>query len=230
MHRWPATRFAAMDDALELLRARGYAPAVIIDCGANTGQWFRIASTVFPSASFHLIEPQPRCVAALERLRQQRADVHIYGTAVSAPHVEAVRMLGGGDGTGTGNYVALPEETDTDEQRIAATTLDALLADRVTRSQRALLKLDVERHEIEVLRGATELLRSVEVVLSETGVYDVAGNRPVFKDLMAFMNARGFEFYDVACLSPRPRDKRLRQMDVMFVRVDSDLVREHRWD
>ena len=131
---------------------------------------------------------------------------------------------------GTGNFVALPGETDIDEQRMPATTLDALLAGQLERTQRPLLKLDVERHEIEVLRGATVVLRSVEVVVSETGVYDVSGNRPIFKDLMAFMNDRGFEFYDVACLSPRPRDKRLRQMDVIFVRADSELVGEREWE
>jgi FkbM family methyltransferase len=228
-HRWPTNRFEGMRHALQLLDARGYTPGVIIDCGANIGQWMETATSVFPEAIYHAIEPQPKCARELERLKPTRPRLVVHATAVTEPGVTSVRMIGSGDGTGTGNFVALADETLDDEVTIAATTLDALLDHQVNRSHRALLKLDVERHEISVLQGATRLLANVEVVLSETGVYDVSGGRPIFADLIAFMRERGFDFYDVACLSSRPRDHRLRQMDVMFVRNDSPLVTEHEW-
>ena len=55
-----------MADSLELLRRAGYRPGVVIDCGANTGQWARLASAVFPESEYHLIEPQPLNLGATE--------------------------------------------------------------------------------------------------------------------------------------------------------------------
>jgi FkbM family methyltransferase len=228
-HRWPTTRFNGMTDALTLLEQRDYRPGVIIDCGANVGQWMTQARAVYPDAEWHLIEPQPACVEQLRSVTAAIERVTIHPFAATAPGPATVRMLGGGDGTGTGNFVALADEAYPDEQTAAATTLDRLLGDRLHRSDRALLKLDVEQHEIEVLQGATQVLGAIEVVLTEVSVYDVTGRRPTFTDVLDYLHGRGFDFYDVACLSSRPRDKRLRQMDVIFVRNDSALLSDHDW-
>ena len=50
-----ATRVDGMEDVLRLLAARGYAPRVVIDCGANVGQWLDVADRVFPGTSCHAI-------------------------------------------------------------------------------------------------------------------------------------------------------------------------------
>src|SRR5262245_18344845 len=110
VHRWPTTRFDGMRQSLELLRARGYLPQVVIDCGANTGQWFQLAESIFPDAVYHVNEPQPKCLEALESLRASRRHMIVHPTVVTEPGVGTVRMFGSGDGTGTGNFVAQPEE------------------------------------------------------------------------------------------------------------------------
>lgn len=230
-HRWPTTRFDGMLDALRLLKTRAYEPRVIIDCGANVGQWLTLASGVFPRAAWHVVEPQAACVRRLRDLTAGRTDVTIHPVAVTSPGTPTVRMLGGNDGTGSGNFVALPGESQPDQQIVEATTLDALFRERLRPDQRILLKLDVEQHEIEVLTGAEDLLRSVvEVILTEVSIYDVNGGvRPTFAEVYEHLRGRGFVFYDVACLSGRPRDQRLRQADVIFARSDSALLQDREW-
>ena len=98
-----------------------------------------------------------------------------------------------------------------------ASTLDELLADRVSAEDRVLLKLDLEGHEVHALIGASYLLKAVEVVLTEVQFYDINNSgRPTFSDVLEFFRQRGFEIYDIACLSQRPM--RLRMGDVVFVR------------
>jgi len=41
-----------MGDALRLMRAAGYAPRVVVDAGANVGEWSTLASAIFPEARF----------------------------------------------------------------------------------------------------------------------------------------------------------------------------------
>jgi hypothetical protein len=48
--------------------------------------------------------------------------------AVAEPGLCRVRLIGGGDGTSTGAFVALPHESEPDEVSAPATTLDELLA------------------------------------------------------------------------------------------------------
>jgi FkbM family methyltransferase len=231
VHRWPANRFHAMQDALILLRRAGYVPRVVIDGGANVGSWTRVAHAIFPEATLHLIEPQPACRRPLEELSQSFAGCVYYPVALVEPGVTTVRLLGGGDGGGgTGARVAAHGERGPDEVECDAATLDALLAARVTKRDRGLLKLDLEGSEVRALRGATGLLERLEVIVTEVHFFDASAHGgPVFADVLGFLGDRGFELYDFAALSPRPRDRRLKMGDVVFVRRDSELLADRGW-
>jgi FkbM family methyltransferase len=73
----------------------------------------------------------------------------------------------GGDEISTGAFVVGSAEPYSADVNAPATTLDGLFAVLVQSGDRALLKLDIEGHEIEALRGATSVLDRVEVVVSE---------------------------------------------------------------
>lgn len=227
VHRAPAHRFDAMAAVLAQLRRGGYVPRVVIDCGANRGQWFGLAAAVFPDSEFHLIEAQRECWPGLEAAAARRGRTEVHRTAVTAPGVASVRMHRGGDEVSTGAFVMTSSEPFVVDLDAAATTLDALLAARVSAADRALLKLDIEGHEIEALRGATALLERVEVVISEVRFFDVNGSvRPVFSDVLTFLEARGFTLLDFASLASRLRDHRLWLADVVFIRRGAALERD----
>jgi FkbM family methyltransferase len=232
IHRWPANRFDGMRDALMLLRRSGFSPNVVIDCGANLGQWSRLALSVFPEATFHLIEPQPACTASLRGLARETGRAQVHAVAMTEPGVAEVRMIGGGDvGGGTGAWVARPGEAAIGEAICRATTLDELLAAEVTPADRCLLKLDLEGHELPALRGAARLLGAVEVVLTEFQFFEINANgRPTFGSLLRMLDAHGFDLYDFACLVSRPRDQRLRMGDAVFVRRGSPLIADEGWE
>ena len=228
----PANRFAMIGDVLLSMRERGFTPNVVVDGGANRGQFFALARPVFPEAVFHLIEPQPVCIPDLDALAAaDRGDVFVHCTALTERGVERVRMVGGGeDGGGVGNWVAKPSDDAPGEIHADATTLDELLDGRVGREDHALLKLDLETHELPALKGASSLLQKVEAVLTEISFYDsndwVA---PRFAEIVAFLRERRFLLYEFASLSGRVRDGRLRMGDAVFVREDSVLSRDTEW-
>jgi len=231
VHRWPANRFDAMSDACTLLRQAGYRPATIIDGGANAGQFTRLVTTVFPDATIHMIEPQACYWPALERLARERGKSHLHRVAVTEAGVARVRMHRGGSEGSTGAFVVADGEPFAADLEPDAVTLDQLFGSSVERNQRALLKLDIEGHELAALQGAVRLLGAVEVVLSEVRFFDINHiGRPSFGDVAAFLTANGFQLYDFAMLGSRPRDKRLRLGDAIFVRRDSPLVADVGWE
>ena len=231
IHRAPAHRFDAMDAALRELQANGYRPRVVIDGGANRGQWFGLASAIFRDSEFHVIEPQAECWPALDSAASARGRTSVHRTVVSAPGIASVRMHRGGDQISTGAFViATPDEFPTDLQSPAA-TLDDLLLPRVQAADRALLKLDLEGHEIEALRGAAGLLERIEAIVCEVSFFDVNdAGRPRFGDVMTFLEARGFMLFDFASLHARHGDGRLWLGDAVFIRRGSPLVANNRRD
>ena len=225
VHRAPAHRFDAMTSVLRQLRQSGFRPGIIIDCGANRGQWSGIARSVFADSEFHLIEAQRECWPVLESVAARRGRTQLHRTAVTAPGTTRVQMHRGGSEISTGAFVVASGEPHGADLDAPATTLDALFAARVQPGERTLLKLDIEGHEIEALRGATALLDRVEVIISEVRFFDINGSgRPVFADVMALLAERGFALFDFASLSSRLRDQRLWLGDAVFIRRDSPLA------
>lgn len=231
--RWrPSNRFQAMEDTLETLRGRGYMPRTVIDGGANKGQWFGLARGIFPKGRFHLIEPQPACRGALEQLAAKFPDVTVHAVALTEPGIKQVTMLGV-DATGsTGAFVATHDvrQTGAGAHSVPATSLDQLLGPVLRKEDRPLLKLDLEGHELAALRGAERMLSQIEVIITETHIYDPEHlGRATFADCFTHLSARGFVLFDVASLSERSRDARLRQGDFVFVNGWSDLIRDTAW-
>lgn len=223
-------RFQAIERTLRLMAGRGFSPTEIIDAGANVGDWTRMARTVFPRSIFHLIEPQSGCAPILQGMVNDSPQISFYQIALTRPGRRQVSMAGCGDShRGTGAWVVAAEEESLAESVYDATTLDELFADRLRTP--LFLKLDLEGHELAALEGAAALLTRAEAILTEVLFFDV-GNvaRPLFSDLLSFLSASGFDLYDIASLSSRPRDGRLRLGDVVFVRRDSPLSEDRHWE
>jgi len=139
-------------------------------------------------------------------------------------------MAGGGPSKqATGAWVLERGDLTPSDETCEATTLDDLF--REGAPEPILLKLDLEGHEMTALQGGEELLRRTEVVLTELSLFDVNDSRrPTFSEMLIFLRSRGFELYDLASLSARPRDGRLRQADAVFVRRESPLSGDRSWD
>lgn len=54
---------------LEDIRSRGFSPNLVLDVGANRGDWTLMAKEVFQKASFLLIEPQAEMRKSLNEHR-----------------------------------------------------------------------------------------------------------------------------------------------------------------
>ncbi len=212
-------RFQAIEACLRQMRTRGYQPGVIVDGGAHLGQFSLEAKSLFPSARFHLIEPQTSCHLALSNLcRVNGFEFHPF--ALAAENCDL--RLNSDDTPSTGAHISDSGSI------IEARTLDTLLAGSIAHVDRAMLKLDLQGYELHALRGATRILDVVEVILTEVSFFQQA-YEPKIVDLVSFMTSQNYILYDVASLSGRTRDNRLRQGDFIFVKGDSKLLDDGRW-
>jgi FkbM family methyltransferase len=125
----------------------------VIDCGANIGLFSLIMGR---ARRVIAIEPNPDCC---KRLRDNLRINGVHGEAINkAVSSEAGRMRMRLD---RGNTV-LARMDEHGNLEVEATTLDRVIADARVETV-DLLKLDVEGHEVEALRGAATSLRAARI-------------------------------------------------------------------
>lgn len=206
------------------LRKTGFNPAVIIDIGAYEGYWTLDAMEVFPGARILMIEAQQKKEAALHKL------------AAKNPNLEyAIALLSASDGSEllfsaceTASQVVQQASAGDRVQILRTQTLDDLLMRRGF-PMPDFLKLDVQGHEMEVLKGGEKSLGHAQLCLLEISLLDIGGHQPLLTDMINFMNGKNFQAYDITQFMRRPYDKALLQIDMMFIKKDSALIAEKRW-
>ena len=110
----------------------------------------------------------------------------------------------------------------------AMTTLDDVVREAGT-PPAALLKLDAQGSELDILRGGATALAQAEVVLMEVALIGVNRGAPLFDETIAFMKARGFVAHDICSLIRRNLDGALWVTDIIFVSERSTLRASERY-
>ena len=202
--------------AYERLKAKGFAPAYMIDVGAYQGEWTRLARRVFEDVPVLMVEAQrakkPFLEAVCSDLPGVRLEQALLGSTAGR-HVRFFEME-----TGSSMF---PENSNTprSETELTTSTLDDL-AGEITAP--ALLKIDVQGAELEVLGGAQRTLAACEVVQLEVAFLPYNEGAPTLIEVLEYMAAREFVPFDVSGMS-RPNGVDLAQVDLLFTRASSPL-------
>ena len=155
----PVARFhyrrlrSALDPELEMVCRRLRPGVTAVDVGANDGIYTHGFARA--GARVEAFEPQPSCLEVLRAYERLRPAVRVHGIALGARDGEATLVVPrrngrpitgharlGGTGSGGG------------EHQVRVRTLDSFQLRDV-----AVIKIDVEGHEGEVLLGARETIR-----------------------------------------------------------------------
>jgi FkbM family methyltransferase len=213
----------SLPSLLEHLRENGFAPAAILDIGANAGEWSRVAAAVFGPSKIVMFDGDPENEPALHNtVREIGARSSYTLCLLGSEKKDEVTFYRPEAGT-TGSSV-LPEMTSYDKEaiRLPMDTLD----DRTETAGLGaplLMKLDVQGFELEILKGGKRTLQAAEVVIMEASLLPYNEGAPLFADVVAFMHQEGFAVYDFCGQNRRESDHALFQTDVVFARRESAL-------
>jgi FkbM family methyltransferase len=223
-----ANRFQAIPECLSVMRQRGYEPRVVLDGGANIGDFARLVRRVFgPEPMIHMFEPQPACLPFLAVLAQEPR-FQLHAAALGARGGEFLELaVDPTNRVTTGAHITSSESTS-HRVSVPVLSLDDLFGLEMQRDDRTLLKLDLQGWELEALNGAVKTLERVEVVLVEVSFFAQA-YEPSIALMVRFLDEAGFDLYDIGSLAARRRDNRARQADFVFVKKSSPLLSNIEW-
>ena len=214
-------QMASMEWSLRNIKSLGFLPRNIIDVGAYHGDWTRMIKAIFPEAHVLMVEAQTSKEAILKQVVAEYPGKVSCSIGLLGPEKrESVPFYE----LETGSSV-LPEQSDIKRAIVhhSMQTLDQMVSEKL-KGPCDLLKLDVQGFEIEVLKGATDTLKNVEIVLMEVSLLGVNKGSPLLHEAVQYMTQRGFLPYDICSFTRRPLDNALWQTDFIFVKDSSSLV------
>lgn len=202
----------------EHLRKLNMQFATVVDVGVAFGSPALYASN--RSAKFYLVEPVPSCKSRIEALAAKLGG-EAFNVAAGATDGQ-MDFFVHQDVSGSSAYRQI-EGAFFDGERVTVPVrrLDTLIPSSIQRP--ALLKIDTQGAELEVLAGATELLGSIDVVIIEVSFHQFRDAAPEFDDVVGRMSQLGFRAYEILEGHYRYADNALAQVDIAFVRADSPL-------
>jgi len=174
----------------------------IVDVGANRGQFTLFALERFPTANVHSIEPHPGALKVLERVAATDPRVRVYRTAAGATRHEAVLQLSNEDDSSSflpvnERYLRVWPNTFTiGSDQVQVERLDGLLAQRDLIPP-ALMKIDVQGTELEVLRGTGEMLGDFNEVFVECSFTELYDGQALADDVIGYLRERGLRLVGI---------------------------------
>ena len=194
--------------------------ATVIDVGAHKGQFALFIKGYRPGVELHCFEPLSGPGAALRRLFQEDRSVHVYGVALAAKEGSGDMYVSKrNDSSSLRELTAIQVSTfpGTDlshVESVAVKCLDTTL-DVASLKTPLLLKVDVQGSELDVLRGATDVLKSCRQVIVECSFVEFYSGQALFGDVYGYLTACGFKLVAASC-NTCSEDGAWLQADVLF--------------
>jgi FkbM family methyltransferase len=168
--------------------------ATIVDAGAARGQFALFARRRYPGARIVCFEPLPEAHQVLKRLFEEDPGVELHELALAAESGAARLHVAGHDDSssllpiGARQEREFPGTGEVRQETVMSGRLDEVLAD-VARP--ALLKIDVQGGELDVLRGAGDLLDRFDDVFVECSFTELYEQQPLATDVLRYLFDRG---------------------------------------
>jgi FkbM family methyltransferase len=165
----------------------------VVDVGAGRGQFAVFASHAFPVARIVSFEPLPASFAIASRAVGDRVELHRLAIGAE-PATSTIHVSADADSSSLRRPTAeqarrFPGTEDVDRVEVEVVTLD----DAVSELRRpALLKLDLQGGELDALRGAKELLDSIDDVFVECSFVELYEGQALADQVICHLRDRGF--------------------------------------
>lgn len=190
----------------------------IIDVGANKGQFSKVIRHFYPKSQIYAFEPVPEI---FQKTKSNFAGVHNYEIYNVA--------LGNADGEVSFNkneyghissFLEVSGEnkhypkTRNSEIKVQIKKLDDLFRAEQFKGK-TLLKLDVQGFELEVLKGADNLLKNIDYVIIEANLENLYVDQPTFTEINTFLNLYKFEVYGMLDFNIGKQNKYI-EIDILY--------------
>ena len=209
-----------MFDRLAFWKEKGMNVKVIYDIGAHHGTWAREILKVFPDATLHAFEAT---MEFAEKMSDLSANMVLLGD-----QNKEVGFFKNMIGIHTGNSIYLEKTIYFTPQTAIIQLMNMVRLEDYMREHILpvpdLIKLDTQGSEIDILKGAPNLLGVVKYIVIETSLHTYNEGSPMIEEVIIFMRSHGYDLIDM--VEFHRINGFLSQVDVLFAHSTTGL-RKH---
>lgn len=195
----------------------------VVDIGANRGQFALAARGLYPEAQIFSFEPLVEPAEKFKRVFEHDSQVRLFGVAVGAHSATSAIHISARDDSssllpiGKEQNRIFPGTQEVCSREVDVCRLDDMLSDEEVVSP-ALLKLDVQGFELEVLRGCEQLLPCFSWIYCECSFVELYEGQSLADEVIAWLRERGVVLRGVYNMS-YDSDGKAVQADFLFRQV-----------
>lgn len=211
---------------IELLKAKGFYPSTVFDIGVAYGTPDLYYG--FNQAKFHLIDPLPQSLPYMKSWAATiSADIH----NVAIGEIEKNLEIEVREDIGKSTFF---RELGNNTLSISRIIVPVKRFDKIFSgsdvSDKTLAKIDVQGAELQVLRSMGNLLESIDVFIIEvSSIVTLDGGAAHMFEVIDFLRPRGYTIFDICGIGRRSLDNAMAQLDLVFIKQDSELLKDRRW-
>jgi FkbM family methyltransferase len=192
--------------------------SLVIDGGANRGQWAWEVVSKFPNLKVLSVEPITEAFSELKSSASKHKNWSIMNVALSKSAGRAVMHVSNNGEQSSSllkpdvHLMHYPTVGFTRTQETDLVTLDSI---QIPQEARVYLKLDLQGNELAALEGGTLLLERVNAIELEVSTVRMYAKQPTFLEIANFLDHHGFRIFTFS--DPfRSSDGQCIYFDVIF--------------
>jgi FkbM family methyltransferase len=204
------------EKVFEFLLRHQCEPKLVIDVGANHGNWSRRVRRYFPNSSIIMIEPQ-------EHLRAESADLlanpEIGWITAGASNVGGAAKLTLARSDHSSTFVLTAQQAIAEglkQIEVPLVTLNHVVAERCVKIP-DIVKIDAEGLDLRVLEGASDLMGKTELFFVEAAIC-AQGIENTLSAVVTKMSDLGYQPFDVTELNYSPKQGVLWLVEIVFIK------------
>jgi FkbM family methyltransferase len=202
--------------ALRALRSH----RVVVDIGANRGQFALVARWLFPKAQIFSFEPLPGPASRFRAIFASDARVYLHEAAIGPESGNATIHVSRLDDSSSLLPITkrqndlFPGTAEAGTATIKVGQLGEFVKEEQIEAP-ALLKLDVQGYELQALRGCESLLHRFDHVYVECSFVELYAGQALAHEVVAWLEARGYRLSGTYNMTHDASGREV-QADVLF--------------
>jgi FkbM family methyltransferase len=206
-----------------VLRSRPW--DIVIDAGANRGQFSLAVRHFLPGARIVAFEPLASAAGFYRKIFARDPRVQLHETAIGRQKGTATMQRSASEDSSSmlpiGDLMQelFPGTQAVGTESVAVAPLTDFLTAEDLRGN-SLLKIDVQGYELEVLASAEPLLPFLDTIYVETSFVTFYEGQALADEVISYLQARGFKITGIMNPSFHPVSGAAVQADMLFVNTN----------
>lgn len=194
----------------------------LVDVGANVGQFSLLCKIIHPNVYIHAFEPLKTATGTFQKVLGSQSNIYLHRHAIGSKSNNLLMNVTARSDSSSLLAPDFQSQIFPGTHSISREAVRVLPLKDVLRIENiqspALLKIDVQGYEDEVLKGSGHLLTRFDWIYCEASFVELYSGQPLANEIIAWLAARGFRLISVNADTSARLNGRVIQADFLFKR------------